>query len=149
MNIFDSYSTPSHVLNAHIAKELFAVAPEQGVIVAISDENSGKFWSSNNFGFRQILADSRKLEQMFMRVDDGCDHVLAQISDYAVAVSQLSTKQTNCGYIVVALEKTDCQAALKQMELIELIISQANLIAGLIESNNSLFCRELEQICAE
>ncbi|MCK4998018.1 MAG: hypothetical protein KAS23_00735 [Anaerohalosphaera sp.] len=149
MNIFDSYSTPSHVLNGHIAKELFSIAPEQGVIIAIADETSGKFWSSNDFGFRQVLSDRRKLEQMFARVDDGCDHVLAQISDFAVAVSQLSTKHTNCGYIVIALEKTNCQSALLRMELIEMIIGQANLIAGLIETNNTLYCHELEHICAD
>ena len=145
MDIYDSLFSSNHVLNEQIARELFAIMPEQGVFAAIADDR-GNFWPSDEGKFRQILSDRASLDHMFSRVDDGQEPVIGQIMDFGVAVSQLATERLHCGYLVLAFEKSTYQSTLANINLIEMLVNQVTLIAQLIDKNNQLHHGELKRL---
>ena len=73
------------------------------------------------------------------KIDDGAEPVLTQIKDCSIVAAQLATERSNCGYVIIALPQYSPESTLINIDLIEILLSQLNLIVKLIEKNNLLY----------
>ena len=136
MDTYDAMFSASYVLNERIARQVFEVLPERAPVVAIIDRQ-GNCWPSDSEAFARISLDGAVLHDLRTMVDDGMEPAVVQLGDVSVTAIQLATEQTNCGYVVVALPRTDTAAPV-EVDLVETLLSQIGLVARLIETNSLL-----------
>jgi len=136
--MFDSLFSLNCVLNEQIARQVFDIIPEQDWLMAIITRD-GNYWPSDSEKFHQFQIDEQLLKDLCDRVDDGAEPVVTQVGNYGVIITQLSTPRVNCGYVMIALGRYDTESISANMDIIEVILSQVNIIAALIEKNNHLY----------
>lgn len=137
MDTCDTMFSATHRLNEQIAHQVFDVLPERGPILIIMDRD-GSSWSSNAEELAKLSLTEALLKDLRAKVDDGAEPVVTQVDDACVVIAQLSTDQTNCGYVVVALPRHSPECTLAHIDLVESLLSQVTLIARLIEKSSML-----------
>ncbi len=138
MNLHESLSSQSFMLNEQIARQVFEVLPEQGPILLIMDRN-GHSWPSDSEKFAKLNMSESFLKELCAKIDDGVEPVVTQINDCSIVAAQLATERSNCGYVIMALPQYNPESTLINIDLIEILLSQFSLIAKLIEKNNLLY----------
>jgi len=138
MNLNESLSSQSFMLNEQIARQVFEVLPEQGPILLIMDRN-GHSWPSDSGKFAKLNMSESFLKELCAKIDDGAEPVITQINDCGIVAAQLATERSNCGYVIMALPQYNPESTLINIDLIEILLSQFGLIAKLIEKNNLLY----------
>ncbi len=138
MDTFDSFFHPGAALNEQIARQLFEMLPEDGPLLVIMD-NDGHYWPSDSEKFTMLNVNEYFLKEVCSRIDDGSAPVLTQCEGVSIVASDLSTETVNCGYVALILPQTSPESTLAGIDLIEILLSQMNLIARLIEKNNRLY----------
>ena len=138
MNLHESLSSPSFMLNEQVARQVFEVLPEQGPILLIMDRD-GHSWPSDSGEFAKLNISEPLLKELCAKIDDGAEPVVTQINDCSIVATQLATERSNCGYVIIALPQYGPESTLINIDLIEILLSQFNLIAKLIEKNNLLY----------
>jgi hypothetical protein len=147
MNMFDSLFSPGHALNEKIARQVFDILPEQGPLMVILDLQ-GHCWPSNSHEFSSLNINKSYLKELTAKIDDGAEPVITQINDCSIVATQLATPKTNCGYILFIFSKNTPEAAMVNMDLIEILLNQTNLVAKLIEQNSQLYELSVKQYAA-
>lgn len=138
MDMHDSIFSPAGVLSEQIARQLFEILPESGPIMVILDTD-GNCWPSDSERFSELHLSETFLKELCEKVDDGAEPVITQVDEVSIVGAQLATKQTNCGYILIALPRYSPESTLINIDLLEILISQVNLIASLVEKNGLLY----------
>ena len=138
MNTFNSLTSPSYVLNEQIARQVFDVIGDDGIVMAIIDRES-HCWPSDSERFQKLNISDTSLKELCARIDDGGEPIVSQVKGSSIIAAQLHTEHTNCGYVIIALPQHGPEMALSQMGLVEIVINQMNLIAKFIEKNNRLY----------
>lgn len=134
MDIYESRLSRSGMLNEQIAGELFDILPEDGPIVMIIGKD-GNYQLSDPERFSKLNISEPFLKGVCSKVDDGAEPVITGINDFGIVASQLSTVETNCGYVIIALPQYSCESTLTNFGLIEMLLNQIELIANLVEKN--------------
>lgn len=124
-------------LNKKIAGVAFTSLSQSGPFLAILDADGG-CTASDPERFADFFSDARKLAQICTSIDDGCDPVITQAGGAAVVATQLDAERTRCGYLLVALPGYTYESAVANMDLIELLLDQMQVIAGLVELNGMI-----------
>ena len=143
--MYDSLFSPSCVLNEQIARQIFDILPEQGLIMVIIDRD-GNCWPSNSENFSTLNISESFLKELCAKIDDGAEPVVTQADDFSIIATQLATEQTNCGYVIIALPQYSPESTLINIDLIEILLNQTGLIAKLIEKNNLLHELQMKQL---
>ncbi len=143
--MYDSLFSPSCVLNEQIARQIFDILPEQGLIMVIIDRD-GNCWPSNSENFSTLNISESFLKELCAKIDDGAEPVITQTDDLSIVATQLATEQTNCGYVIIALPQYSPESTLINIDLIEILLNQTGLIAKLIEKNNLLHELQMKQL---
>ena len=138
MNMYDSLFSPSCVLNEQVARQLFELMPDGQIVMAIVDKE-GHYWPNDTEAFSKLHLSESFLTELQHKIDDGHEPVISQVDDCSIIAAQLCTEKTRCGYILMALPQHSPEATLVNGDLIEIVLSQINLIARLIEKNNLLY----------
>src|SRR4030042_147544 len=138
MNLNESLSSPVFMLNEQIARQVFEVLPEQGPILLIMDRD-GNSWPSDSEEYAKLNISESFLKELCAKIDDGAEPVVTQINDCSIVAAQLATERSNCGSGIIALPQYGPESTLINIDLIEMLLSQLNLIAKLIEKNNLLY----------
>jgi hypothetical protein len=138
MNLHESLSSQSFMLNEQIARQVFEVWPEQGPILLIMDRD-GHSWPSDSEEFAKLNMSEPFLKELCAKIDDGAEPVETRINDCSIVAAQLATERNNCGYVIMALPQYSPESTLINIDLIEMLLSQLSLIAKLIEKNNLLY----------
>jgi hypothetical protein len=138
MNLHESLSSPSFILNEQVARQVFEILPEQGLILLIMDRD-GHSWPSDSEEFAKLNISEPFLKELRAKIDDGAEPVVTQINDCSIVATQLATERSNCGYVLIALPQYGPESTLINIDLIEILLSQFSLIAKLIEKNNLLY----------
>jgi hypothetical protein len=134
MDIYESRLSRSSVLNEQIAGELFDVLPEDGPIVIIFG-GDGNYWLSDPDRFSRLNISEPLLKGLCAKIDDGAEPVISGVNDFGIVASQLSTEETNCGYVIIALPQYNAESTLTNFGLVEMLLNQIDLIARLVEKN--------------
>lgn len=129
---------PSNLLNEQVARHLFEILPESGIVMVILDRE-GNCWPSNSEEFSKLQLDQSSLRQLCHKIDDGQEPIISQLEQCSIVGSQLATSKINCGYIIIALPLYTPETTLINLEMIEILLNQVNLIARLLEKNNMLY----------
>lgn len=145
MDIYDSLSCPNGTLNEQIARQIFAVMPDNGPVMAITD-GRGNCWPGDSQKFSRLNLSESFLADLRSRIDDGCDPVVTVFEDHTIVGSQLSTERSDCGYVVLALPRHGRDLAAAGLDLIEIMLAQFNLIATLIEKSNMLYELQMKNL---
>jgi hypothetical protein len=144
MNIYESLSSPSFMLNEQIARQVFEILPERGPLVLIMDRR-GNSWPSDSEEFAKLNISEPFLKELCAKIDDGAEPVVTQSDDSSVIAAELATDRGNCGYVIVALANYSPESTLINIGLIEMLLNQFSLIARLIEKNNLLYEVQMKQ----
>jgi hypothetical protein len=146
MDMYDSVFSPASVLSEQVARQIFEILPESGLIMVILDRE-GNSWPSNSDEYSKLNLSEAFLKGLCEKINDGQEPVVTQLERCSIVAAQLVTKRTNCGYIIMALSKSSVEAA-DNFDLIKVLLNQANLIAKLIEKNNLLYELQMRQHAA-
>ena len=133
-----------HALNEQIARQIFAIQPENGPIMLILDRRDN-CWPSDSEKFSSLNIDREFLKELCAKVDDGAEPVIAQLNNCSIVAAQLATERTNCGYIVLIMPQYSTESTIVNMDIIETLVSQIGLIARLIEKTNQLSELQIKQ----
>ena len=144
MNIYESLSSPSFMLNEQIARQVFEVLPEPGPLVLIMDKR-GNSWPSDSEEFAKLNISESFLKELCAKIDDGAEPVVTQAEDCSIVATELTTEHHDCGYVIVALPNYSPESTLANIDLIETLLGQFSLIARLIEKNNRLYESQVRQ----
>lgn len=132
--LFDS----SHLLTEQIRGHLFSlVGPDGPVLVVVDTERRLQTTHPSKVGFL-LGENARALDEMCSRLDDGEDPLVIKVKGGCVAATQLATERVHCGYLLIFLEGYTPETVSANMHLVELILTQAELICELVEKNNQL-----------
>ncbi len=134
----DSIFNPASVLSEQVARQLFEILPESGLVIVILDKD-GNCWPSDSEAFSKLHLDESFLRQVCHKIDDGQEPVVTQLDQCSIISAQLATSKTNCGYVIIALPQYNPESTLVNIGLIEILLNQVNLIAKLLEKNNLLY----------
>jgi len=144
MDMYESLYSSSSALNEQIARQLFEILPEQGPVVVLVDRQ-GHLWPSNSERFSQFNVAESLLKEVCAKIDDGAEPVVTQVADSSVVAAELATDHTKCGYVVIILQQYGPESTLANIDLVEMLLSQINLIAKLIEKNSRLYELQMTQ----
>jgi len=144
MDMYDSLFSPSCVLNEQIARQMFEILSDGGPVMAIVDRD-GHFWPSDSERFSKLNISESFLKELQAKIDDGNEPIVTQVDDCSIIAAQLATERTNCGYVIIALAQYSPESTLINIDLIEILLNQIGLIAGLIEKNNLLYELQMKQ----
>jgi len=140
-----------------IAQTVFDSFDNTDIVLAILNHN-GTYVANKLDIFEQVFSDSRLLDELCRRVDDGQEPLISQVDGFLVAASGLSNGLKNIGYAIMLLpaDSTSSPQAdsfksvdstpsaqlrtglLTAGDFIEIILEQFSTIAGLIEANRQL-----------
>lgn len=134
MDIYESPLSRGSILNEQIAGELFDVLPEDGPIVILFGRD-GDYWLSDPERFSRLNISEPFLKGLCAKIDDGAEPVISSLNDFGIVASQLSTEETNCGYVIIALPHCSADSTFANFGLIEMLLNQIDLIARLVEKN--------------
>ncbi len=134
----DSLFNPASVLSEQVARQVFEILPESGLVMVILDKD-GNCWPSDSEAFSRLHLDESYLRQVCQKIDDGHEPVVTQSEECSIVAAQLATSRTNCGYVIIALPQYNPESALVNIDLIEILLNQVNLTAKLLEKNNMLY----------
>jgi len=150
MNLSQSLSSPGFMLTDQITRQIFKVLPEQGPLLVIMDTNSNS-QSSDPEEFAKLNISESFLKEICITIDDGAEPVITSSNDCSIVAEQLATEETNYGYVFVILPKYQPESTLLHVDLIEMLLNQIGLIAGLIEKNNFHYEVQMKhyQICGQ
>jgi hypothetical protein len=152
--------TQDCVLNEQIARQVFDILPEDGPLVVIVSKpirggpldcaGGGQvhYWPSDTERFTNLGLTDGFLKDLCAKLDDGDEPIITQINDFSIVATALVTERTNCGYIIIALPQYTPESTLANLGLIEILLSQIGLIAHLIEQNNLLYERNMNQFAS-
>jgi hypothetical protein len=144
MNIYESLSSPSFMLNEQIARQVFEVLPERGPLVLIRDRR-GNSWPSDSEEFTKLNISEPFLKELCAKIDDGVEPIVTQSDDCSIIGSELATERGSCGYVIIALSNYSPESTLINIDLIEVLLNQFSLIAKLIEKNNLLYETQMKR----
>jgi hypothetical protein len=117
---------------------VFEIISELGPLVVIMD-GEGNCWPSDSERFAKLNLSAEWIGNFRSKIGDGIEPVVSHIGNHGIVGSQLAIGRGKCGYVLMAMEEAGPESILAKMELIEMILGQFNLIAGLIEKCNSLY----------
>ena len=137
MNTCDTTFSAGHTLSEQTARQIFDSLPEEGVIVVVTDRD-GTRWTSDSEAFARLGLDDASLAEFRARVDDGVEPVVARLGDASIAMAQLTTEHTNCGYVMVIVPGSPGKPAASDVNLLEACMGQIALVARLTESSRQL-----------
>jgi len=138
MGIYEPLFSQSRVLNEQIARQLFDILTERGPVMVIMDRD-GNYWPSDSERFSSLNIGEPFLRELCAKVDDGTEPVVTQVNDCSIIATQLTTEQTNCGYVIIVMPQASPESTMANIDLIEILLNQVSLIANLIEKNNILY----------
>jgi len=144
MDAYETLFSPSAVLNGQIAREIFDLLPEDGVIMVIMDKQ-GNSWPSDSERFSQLNISDGFLKELCAKINDGHEPIITQHEDTGIVAAQISGTHTDTAYAVIAIPESSPESTLKSMDLIEIILGQIDLIAKLIEKNDRLYENQMKQ----
>lgn len=133
------------MLNQQIASVIFSCLPEDGPLAVILD-GRGESWPSDAHKYSQIFSQGHGLDGIIARIDDGQDHVVGEINGTAIVAGELSTKYGHNGYIIFALDGYTQETAVKNIALVETILSLMSLVGGLIQKANKMQARQMKNL---
>ena len=134
MDIREETFAASNVLAEHVAHAVFDALPERGVVVAIL-AHDGACWQSSPEALAQLGLDETSLAELRARVDDGVEPAFLRQGDASITMAQLATERVNCGYAIIAVSGSAKQPVIPDTALLEALLGQISLVAGLIERN--------------
>lgn len=138
MNTYEALVSPTYLLNEQVARQVFDTLPESGPVVLIMDRK-GHHWPSDSHAFAEFKINDIFLTDLMARIDDGTEPLIAQTDECTIVAAELATERTKCGYIALIMKQDGPEHAMTSIDLLEIIISQVNLIARLIEKNVLLY----------
>lgn len=137
MEMFNAILSRSYALNERIACEIFEVLPECAPLVAIIDRQ-GHRWFNDEEAFAGLNLSDDLLGDLRAKVDDGAEPAAIQVGDAGVAMVQLATEHTNCGYLLLASPRCGLEATPAGLDLTGTLVSLVGLVAQLLEKDRML-----------
>jgi hypothetical protein len=147
MDTFGLVYSPGLALNEQIARQIFDILPEDGPVMIIVS-SKGDFWPSNSEAFSKFNLSDEFIKDLCSKVDDGYEPVITQVNECSIMATSLVTDRTNCGYIILCLPTYTPESTLANLTILEILLSQVGLIAHLVEQNNLLYQRQMNQFVA-
>jgi len=138
MDMYESLFSSGSLLNEQIARQIFDILPDGGPVIMILDRERN-CWPSDSERFSNLNISESFLREICAKIDDGDEPVVTSINDCSIIAGQLATQRSNCGYVVIALPQYSPESTLANIDLIEILLNQMGLIAGLIEKNSLLY----------
>lgn len=116
-------------------QEVFGLTEPEGPVLIFVDN---RYQVYANYSERVLFLREKPdiVQHLCRRIDDGNDPCVLPMNGGCTAGTQLADEQGHWGYFLVFLPGYTRQTAQANMDLIELVLAQAQLIFGLIGKNS-------------
>ena len=135
--IYKSLFSGNNLLSEQFVRQMFDLGSSDGAILIYVDENH-EYQSNNPSRATFLFGEPERLRALCNQIDDGDDPCVCAVDGGCVVGTQLATERVHCGYFLVFLAGYTSQTVWANMDIIELLLAQAQLICQLIEKNNQL-----------
>jgi hypothetical protein len=143
--LYKSLFSGNDLLGEQFVQQLFELrAPDSPVMIYVSDERRHLASDTMRAGF--LSEQPERLDAICDQIDDGDDPCLCVLDEGCVVGTQLATERAHCGYFLLFLPGYTSQTAQANMDILELVLGQAQLICELIEKNNQLHHLQLAHL---
>jgi hypothetical protein len=140
--LYHSLISDTELINQQFMGAIFDLAsPEGPVLIYVSADY--KMTSSHNSRTAFLHDEPGVLKELCGRIDDGDDPCVAQVEGGCLFGTQLQSDSAHLGYFFVLMPGYSSEVIQTNMDMAELILSQAQLICRLIEKNNKLHHSQL------
>lgn len=116
-----------------VAEDLFDIMPEEEVVLVFIDRQ-GNRWSNRPDAPFGVKGDESLINSLMARIDDGDDPAVVHTGDVCVVASQLTRDHTQWGHVMVVFPKRGVETANLNLDLADLVLRQANLLAQYADS---------------
>jgi len=143
--LYKSLISGNDLLGQQLAGQLFEMSqPDGPVMIYVSDER--RYLSSDTVRAGFLDDEPTRLEAVCGQIDDGDDPCLCMLDQGCIVGTQLSTERAHCGYFLLFLPGYTSQTAQANMDILELVLAQAQLVCELVEKNNQLHHLQLAHL---
>ncbi len=144
-DIYRSLFSSTDLLWEQVVRQMFELSAPEGAVMIFADE---KHHYQANYPSRVpfLNEDSGQFSAICRQIDDGDDPCVCVVDGGCVVGTQMLTEKVNCGYFLVFLPGYTSQTVQVNMDIIELLLAQAQLICQLIEKNNQLHHMQLDHM---
>lgn len=135
--LYESLMSDSDLISQQFIGAIFDLANPEGLVMVYVNADYQPI--SSHPARTAFLKDNPELTRKLCgRIDDGDDPCVAQVEGGCLAGTQLQTETSHLGYFFVFMPGYSSDIVQSNMDMAELILSQAQLICRLIEKNNRL-----------
>lgn len=143
--IYKSLFSCNNLLAEQFVRQMFELGSPDGAVLIYVDENH-KYQSNNASRAAFLYEEPEQLSSICNQIDDGDDPCVYAVDDGCVVGTQLATERGHLGYFLAFLANYTSQTVWANMDIIELMLGQAQLICQFIEKNNQLHHLRLEHL---
>jgi len=144
-DIYQSLFSSNDLLGEQFVRYMFELCSPDGAALIYVNENYE--YQANNPNRAAFLYDEpERVSSICRQIDDGDDPCVCVVEGGCVVGTQLSTEKRHCGYFLMFLSDYTGQTVQANMDIIELVLAQAQLVCQLIEKNNALHHLQLEHL---
>lgn len=144
-NVYESLFSDNNLLSEQFMRQMFELSNPDGLVLIYVNEERN--YQANHPHQAAFLQDEpERIETICRQIDDGADPCVCAVKGGCVVGTQLATERTHCGYFLVFLPGYTNQTVWSNMDILELLLAQAQLICQLIEKNNQLHHLRLEHL---
>jgi len=144
-NVYESLFSGNDLISEQFMRQMFELSgPDGAVMIYVSAQYQYQTNNPHRAAFLQEEPDS--IEAICRQIDDGDDPCVCSVKGGCVVGTQLAVEKGHCGYFLLFLSGYTSQTVWANMEIIELLLAQAQLICRLIEKNNQLHHLRLEHL---
>ena len=144
-DIYKSLFSSNALLSEQFVRQIFELSnPDGAVLIYVSENYDYQTNYPNRAAF--LHEEPECLSSICNQIDDGDDPCVCVVDGGCVVGTQLSTEKVNCGYFLMFLSGYTNQTVQANMDVIELVLAQAQLICQFIEKNNALHHLQLEHL---
>ena len=143
--LYKSLFSGNEMLSEQLVRQLFELSvPDGPVMIYANDKREHQATDSVRAGF--LHEEPERLGAICDQIDDGDGPCLCVLEGGCVVGTQLATERTHCGYFLLYLPEYAGQTAQANMDILELVLGQAQLVCELIEKNNQLHHLQLAHL---
>lgn len=143
--IYKAFLSSSETLSEQFMRELFDLTCPEGPVLVYVDPNN-RVTANHPSRIAFLHENPDQITTICRRIDDGDDPCVCKVKDGCVIGTQLETETTHCGYFIVFLPDYTSDFVHTNMDMVELLLSEAQIICRLIDKNNQLHHARLSHL---
>jgi hypothetical protein len=143
-SIYQAILSSSQTLLGQVGRMLQAEQGDFGPFWVLLDEQK-IVCGGETQKLTEFVSDFEAFGRYCAQVDDGIEPVIWPVKNAVIAIGQLCTERTHCGYMALVLPGYTADTIHANLGLVEMLLAHLNLLLETVEKNNLLHQKDLSR----